>query len=105
MTLQDGQDEGKRTNVAVKLLYSNALMEDYKQELSMMTKLSHPNLIRLQHTSCTPDGHPAMILEFMRYGALDEWLMSRGLEVSDEDLLYMAHQVRLIYHAIVSHVR
>ena len=93
MTLQDGADSSKRANVAVKLLYTNALMEDYKQELSMMTKLSHPNLIRLQHTSVTPDGQPAMILEFMRYGALDEWLLVRGLDVSDEDLLYMAHQV------------
>eukprot|EP00045_Choanoeca_perplexa_P015318 m.190644 g.190644 ORF g.190644 m.190644 type:complete len:1320 (+) comp16948_c0_seq1:1-3960(+) len=93
MTMQDTLDTSKRTNVAVKLLYDGSLLKDYKQELSMMTKLSHPNLIRLQHTSITPNGNPAMILEFMRYGALDEWLAARGLEVSDEDLLYMAHQV------------
>ena len=58
-----------------------------------MNKLHHPNLVQLLHTTRTQEGQPGMVLEYMRGGALDEWLVERGVDVSQEDLLNIAHQV------------
>jgi hypothetical protein len=52
-----------------------AVFQEYHKELVTMSKLSHPNIIRLLGVCLDPI---AMIIELAPYGALDNYL--HGLE-------------------------
>ena len=93
MTLREG---GSTRQVAVKLLLEAQHHKEYVAEVTMLSKMHHPNLMGLVHTTVTAEGHPGMVLEYMPQGSLEGWLQARGTRVSHEDLLLIAHQVRAL---------
>ncbi|EDQ90228.1 uncharacterized protein MONBRDRAFT_44298 [Monosiga brevicollis MX1] len=92
MTLREG---GSTRQVAVKLLLEAQHHKEYVAEVTMLSKMHHPNLMGLVHTTVTAEGHPGMVLEYMPQGSLEGWLQARGTRVSHEDLLLIAHQVAM----------
>eukprot|EP00045_Choanoeca_perplexa_P015707 m.201305 g.201305 ORF g.201305 m.201305 type:complete len:657 (+) comp17057_c0_seq4:152-2122(+) len=69
--------------VAVKELLDDNCEAEFRQELSIMTKIRHPHLVTLLHHVDEP-GHQALVLEYLDGGSLDDWLESPlGMSASE----------------------
>ena len=85
--------EYKGMKVAIKSLKDDHKgLQDFLAEASVMTSLSHPNLVKLIGVSV--DEKPVYIItEFMEKGSLIEYLRSRGRSV-----IQKSHQIGFAQH-------
>ncbi|EDQ86681.1 uncharacterized protein MONBRDRAFT_33686 [Monosiga brevicollis MX1] len=75
--------------VAIKTLknYEQSLRDEFLAEASVMTKLKHPNLVKLE--GVVTEGKEIMLVtEYMAKGNLLDFLRSRGRSVVKKDLLF-----------------
>jgi serine/threonine protein kinase len=69
-SLENGQ------TVAVKVINSCASasgLQRFRQECRVLSRLSHPGIVRLFETGHTPDGHVYLAMEFIRGRCIDAW--------------------------------
>lgn len=65
---------------------------EFKNEMGVMLKLRHPNLVSLLHI-VTREEPNAMALEYLPGGDMSDWLQWQGNRASGEDLVFLLHQV------------
>lgn len=88
---------------AVKSLHPGAseeAREEFLQEIKLMQKLRHPNIVCLLRT-CTTTAPVLMVLEYLRT-SLDAWLDLHGLHVGELDRLSVASQTAAGMDALAS---
>lgn len=78
--------------VAVKTLLDKTARADFDNEMSLMRRLRHPNLISLLHVVDSPES-PALVMEYLSGGSLDVWLVGAGKDICSESRLHLAYQV------------
>ena len=84
----DGRFEG---NAAVKLLNLALLGEAgevrFRNEGSVLARLSHPNIARLHDAGVTPGGQPFLVLEYVEGVPIDQWADDHRLTPEQRILL------------------
>ena len=79
LNMSDTDDNKTKTmRVAVKQLKQNALpsaKEAFNKELRFMSRLNHPNVIRVLG-ACTKEDSPFIMMEWMKKGDLNEYLLN-----------------------------
>eukprot|EP00049_Salpingoeca_infusionum_P016508 m.338788 g.338788 ORF g.338788 m.338788 type:complete len:1743 (-) comp16086_c1_seq8:306-5534(-) len=78
--------------VAVKVLLSAECEDEFLQEMQLMTRFHHPNLVSLLY-AVTDESPKALLLEYFANGALSSWLPTQSQSLTNEALLFIAHQV------------
>eukprot|EP00761_Pharyngomonas_kirbyi_P005713 gb/GECH01005718.1/.p1 GENE.gb/GECH01005718.1/~~gb/GECH01005718.1/.p1 ORF type:complete len:1252 (+),score=281.43 gb/GECH01005718.1/:1-3756(+) len=84
--------------VAIKMMRCQTLDEDdeswreFKREINMMRKLSHPNIVELL-TACSTPPNICMVTEFASRGNLKNILRNKRLHLSWEDCWRYTHDV------------
>ncbi|XP_022540029.2 tyrosine-protein kinase ITK/TSK [Astyanax mexicanus] len=87
----EGFWNGKK--VAVKTVREDAMSEEeFKEEAKIMTKLSHPKLVKL-YGMCMQRSPMCLIFEFLENGCLTDFLRSKKGSFKPEDLLGMCLDV------------
>ena len=86
----DGRFEG---NAAVKLLnlalVSPAGQERFRQEGSVLARLTHPGIARLLDAGVSPGGQPYLVLEYVDGKRIDVFADERGLSVEERVRLFL----------------
>ena len=81
------------TTVAVKTLKTSILSpQEFLREAALMKKLQHPNLIQL-YAVCTKEEPIYVIIEFMKYGSLLEYLRIERHSLQQPQLIDMSVQI------------
>eukprot|EP00049_Salpingoeca_infusionum_P016260 m.330134 g.330134 ORF g.330134 m.330134 type:complete len:1646 (-) comp16044_c0_seq5:1118-6055(-) len=80
--------------VAVKTLLDEQFSAEFTDEMRLMMKIRHPNLVTILRV-VTSEVPKAIVLEFLEGGSLEDWLgdAMRGKICSVEDMLYILYQV------------
>jgi len=96
-------------NVAIKVLqeslFTQGLVERFKQERQILARLSHPGIARLLDGGVTPDGRPYLVLEYVDGISIDQFCIKQKLDtraclllfLEVAEILQSAHQ-QLILH-------
>jgi len=71
--------------VAIKLarfgLTSSATVNRFHSERQILANLHHPNIAQLLDGGTGPDGHPYLVMEFVKGDAIDKWCESQQLSI------------------------
>ncbi len=107
--LGERDDEEFERRVAVKVIKrgmdTDQVLRRFRIERRALGALEHPNIARLLDAAMTPDGRPAIVMEYVEGLPLDEYCAERALSVPDRLRLFLricdaveyAHQ-RLVVH-------
>ena len=91
----DGRFEG---SAAVKLLNLALLGEAgevrFRNEGSVLARLSHPNIARLHDAGVTPSGQPFLVLEYVEGAPIDQW--------ADDHRLTPEQRIRLMIDVLTA---
>ncbi|HKV76176.1 MAG TPA: protein kinase [Gemmatimonadales bacterium] len=86
----DGHFEG---TAAVKLLHLSLLsgvgQDRFRQEGSVLARLTHPNIAKLLDAGVTSAGQPYLILEYVDGLPIDVWVRNRGLSTVERIRLFL----------------
>jgi len=75
---------------------------EFFQELNLMKRLRHPNLVMLRG-AVTASSPYMIVLEFLAGGSLEDWLNRNADQVPDRTLIGILHQVALGMVALGQH--
>ena len=89
--------------VAIKLLHSHieaepTLLERFQREARVVAALRHPNIVQIFDFDTTPDGHPYIVMEYLKGPTLATYL--RGLHQRSERI--PPHQVARLLKALTA---
>ncbi|KAE8665915.1 Detected protein of unknown function [Hibiscus syriacus] len=75
-------------NVAIKVfnLHLERAMRSFQIESELLTKVHHPNLVKLMNSCCDGDFR-ALVLEYMPNGTLDKWLYTHNYSLNFQQRL------------------
>ncbi|EDQ85039.1 uncharacterized protein MONBRDRAFT_39041 [Monosiga brevicollis MX1] len=78
--------------VAVKRLLNDECLHEFEQELAIMMKIRHANLVRMLFV-VQEKQHRALVLEYLDGGALDSWLQGQSKPPSEERTRHILHSI------------
>ncbi|RDY12377.1 Serine/threonine receptor-like kinase NFP, partial [Mucuna pruriens] len=67
-----------KANIEGKVLAVKRFKEDVTEELKILQKVNHGNLVKLMGVSSDNDGNCFVVYEYAENGSLDEWLFSKS---------------------------
>ncbi|XP_067002399.1 tyrosine-protein kinase hopscotch [Anabrus simplex] len=92
-TLEKGNDTEPKL-VAVKKLKTNSIgtsLQDFEREISIMTKLKHPNIVEIKGVIQEPE--TSLVMEFVQHGSLQSYLKIHRETLEQQHLLKFALDV------------
>jgi serine/threonine protein kinase len=86
--------------VVIKFLLDTAgknawLVKKFQQEAEALTRINHPNVVRVIDRDVSENGHPFFVMEFIEGGSLRRAMKPEGMELN-----YVARLTRQIGHAL-----
>lgn len=78
--------------VAVKTLLDKTCANEFLEEMRLMGKIRHPNLVSMLYV-ITNEQPLGMVLEYLPHGSLDQWLERTATPMSVEDMLLVLYQI------------
>ncbi len=95
--------------VAIKLVWpgfdTTEIKRRFRQEHQILSRLAHPNIARLFDGGATPEGHPYLIMEYIKGEPITRYCDERDLSIHDRlqlfrtvcDTVAYAHQKQVIH--------
>ena len=102
LKLGDSTDKSVSIKVAVKRLKHDAdrmVKEAFEKEIKFMARLNHMNVIRM--LAICPTGHPFMLMEYMEYGDLNQYLQQYKIAPPGTDPTPSQIQIPSLLYACV----
>jgi len=91
--LGERDDAEFERRVAIKLIKrgmdTDQVLRRFRVERRALAGLEHPSIARLIDAATTPDGRPALIMEYVEGEPLDSYCESRGLSVEERLRLFL----------------
>lgn len=72
-----------KANIEGRVLAVKKIKQDASEELKILQKVNHGNLVKLMGVSSDNDGNCFLVYEYAENGSLDEWLFSESSKTSN----------------------